>query len=117
MIKYKEGIKFEDMINQVIWGDCLKVIKAIPDKSIDLVVTDPPYGINFGSEKNSMSAGMRVDGTRRKYNEWSNPTPKNYEKWDDVKPSREAFDEMRRVSKNQIIWGGNYFTDYTLPSG
>src|SRR3990167_9715682 len=47
MIKYKEGLKFEEMINKVIWGDCLEVMKAIPDKSIDLVVTDPPYGVDM----------------------------------------------------------------------
>ena len=49
MIKYKEGLKFEEMINKVVWGDCLEVMKAIPDKSIDLVVTDPPYSIGTTS--------------------------------------------------------------------
>src|SRR3990167_727819 len=39
----------EDFINQVIQGDCFEVMKLIPDKSIDLVVTDPPYGMNFQS--------------------------------------------------------------------
>lgn len=39
-------MKFEDMINNVILGDCYEVIKNIPDKSIDLIVTDPPYKIN-----------------------------------------------------------------------
>ena len=39
-------MKFEDMINKVICGDCLKVMKDIPDNSIDLVVTDPPYNIS-----------------------------------------------------------------------
>src|SRR3990167_9281708 len=101
--------KLEKYLNQVIQGDCLEVLKDMPDKCIDLVVTDPPYGINFGSEKKSMSAGMRKDGSRRKYKEWSNPIPKNYEKWEDIKPSKEVFDEIFRVSKNQIIWGGNYF--------
>lgn len=106
----------EDFINKVIQGDCLEVMKLMPDKCVDLIITDPPYGINFGSEKNSMSAGMRVDGTQRKYNKWSNPTPKQYENWDDIRPTKEFFDEMFRISKNQIIWGGNYFTDI-LPVG
>lgn len=39
----------EDFINQIITGDCLEIMKQIPDKSIDLVLTDPPYGINFKS--------------------------------------------------------------------
>jgi len=42
--------KIEDIINKVICGDCLEVMKNIPDKSIDLVLTDPPYGINFDYE-------------------------------------------------------------------
>ena len=103
--------------NKIYCGDCLEVMKQLPDKSVDLVLTDPPYGINFGSEKESMSAGLRKDGSRRKYNEWSNPIPKNYEKWDDIKPDRKVFEEIIRVSKFQIIWGGNYFTDILPPSG
>ena len=43
----------DDYINQVIRGDCLEVMKQIPDKSIDLVVTDPPYGLNFRSSRTS----------------------------------------------------------------
>ena len=39
-------MKFEDMINKIILGDCMNYLKEIPDKSIDLVLTDPPYGIN-----------------------------------------------------------------------
>ena len=105
----------DDFMNKVIQGDCLEVMKEMPDKCVDLVLTDPPYGINFGSEKESMSAGLRKDGSRRKYNEWSNPTPKKYEIWEDKKPSKEYFDEIFRVSKNQIIWGGNYFTDFAPP--
>ena len=82
-MKTLEDIKrdgWESGINQVWNADCLEALKLLPDKCVDLVLTDPPYGVNFGSEKNSMSAGMRVDGSRRKYNEWSNPVPKNYEK-------------------------------------
>ena len=55
----------DDFINKIICGDCLDVMKDIPDKSVDLVLTDPPYGINFGSEKESMSAALRKDGTHR----------------------------------------------------
>ena len=96
-------------INQIICGDCLEVMKDWPDKCVDLVLTDPPYGINFGSEKESMSCGMRKDGSQRVYNKWSNPTPKKYVEWNDEKPSQELIIEIFRVSKKQIIWGGNYF--------
>lgn len=104
-------------MKEIIHGDCLEVMKGMADKFVDLVLTDPPYGIDFGSEKNSMSNGLRIDGTRRIYNEWSNPTPKNYVKWDDTKPTKEFFDEIFRISKHQIIWGGNYFTEFLPPSG
>jgi DNA modification methylase len=99
----------DSFINKVINMDCLEAMKMIPDKCVDLVLTDPPYGINFGSEKESMSAGLRKDGSQRKYNDWSNPIPKKYDKWDDRKPNKEIFDEIFRISKNQIICGGNYF--------
>ncbi len=108
----------EKYLNKIIHGDCLEIMKQLPDKCIDLVLTDPPYGIGFDTEKESMSAGLRKDGSKRKYNEWSNPVPKNYpkEKWD-FKPTKEYFNEIFRVSKEQIIWGGNYFTDMLPPSG
>lgn len=103
-------------LNKIHNIDCLEFMKTLPDKCIDLVLTDPPYGINFGSEKDSMSNGLRKDGSRRIYKEWSAPKSKNYVKWDDVKPTKEMFDEIMRVSKYQIIWGGNYF-DLPLTGG
>jgi DNA modification methylase len=88
-------------------GDCREILPTLP--KVDLVLTDPPYGIDFGSEKESMSAGIRKDGTQRKYNEWSNPTPKKYEQFNDIKPDQATFDLIFKASENQIIWGGNYF--------
>ena len=55
MVKYQEGVKFEDMINKVVWGDCLEVMKAMPDKCVDLVLTDPPYSIGTTSTGNKGS--------------------------------------------------------------
>ena len=43
-------MEFEEMINTVIQGDCLEVMKQLPDRCIDLVLTDPPYGINVGGK-------------------------------------------------------------------
>lgn len=77
------------MIETVILGDCLEVMKSMPDKSVDLVLTDPPYGI-----------GIAKNPFRQKFEKQS---------WDDETPSKEYFDEIFRVSKEQIIWGGNYF--------
>ena len=60
--------------------DCIEFMKTKPDNYYDLAIVDPPYGIDIA-------------------------------KWDaiDMKPTKEYFDELFRVSQNQIIWGGNYF--------
>ena len=84
------------MTNKSLYlGDCIAALKALPDKSVDLVLTDPPYGLKISS----------------------NPFRQKFPRkdWDDFIPTKEYFDEMRRVSKNQIIWGGNYFSEY-LPA-
>ncbi len=90
-------------VNKIIHGDCLEFMKTLPDKCIDLVLTDPPYGIgeDGGKFRDRKGGGHRV-------------LPKL--NWDKERPSKEYFDEMIRVSKNQIIFGGNYFTDYLYPS-
>jgi site-specific DNA-methyltransferase (adenine-specific) len=73
--------------------DCIEVMKRYPDKWFDLAVVDPPYGISV--EKQSKFGNK-----------------KDNKKWDNETPSKEYFNELFRVSKNQIIWGGNYFLDY-----
>jgi site-specific DNA-methyltransferase (adenine-specific) len=85
-------------VNNLIQADCLSILKTLPDKSIDLLCTDPPYGI-----------GIAKTGTLGK----SRFAPKN---WDDSIPSGECFREMLRVSKQQIIWGGNHFIQHLSPS-
>ena len=94
MMKYPS-----DYLNKVIQGDCLEVMKGMPDKSVDLVLTDPPYGIGE-DERVADSVGRR---------EW-----KEENRWDLSIPSKEYFDEIFRVSKEQIIWGGNYFIENGL---
>ena len=100
-------------------SDCMDVMRKYPDAHFNIAICDPPYGIGWSQEFQVMSAGIRKDGTQRKMAEWNNPRPKQYasKQWDDAAPGREYFDELRRVSKNQIIWGGNYFTEYLPPSG
>lgn len=99
--------------------DCMELLKATPDKFYDLAIVDPPYGIGWDKEYTIMSAGERKDGTKRAMKSWSNPKPKEYKKgeWDKSIPSKEYFLELQRISKNQIIWGGNYFSEYLPPSG
>jgi len=78
--------------------DCMQAMSEFPDKYFDLAVVDPEYGINAGNM--TMGKGSRND------------TGKNQRKdWDKKPPAEEYFKELFRVSKNQIIWGGNYFLD------
>lgn len=77
--------------------DCMKGMKEFPDKYFDLAIVDPPYGIGESGSKNH---------TRSKF-----AKSKNYKAFagDDLKtPEKDYFNELFRVSKNQIIWGGNY---------
>ena len=81
--------EMESKMNLIHHQDCLEFMKQIPDDYFDLVLTDPPYGIGLSS----------------------NPIRQKYEskEWDNCIPNVEIFDELFRVSKNQIIWGANYF--------
>lgn len=91
----------EQFENKIINADCLDILKQLPDKCIDLVLTDPPYGLNKkfkGGKSGKMNFNSIVD-----------------KGWD-FTPDKEIFDEIVRVSKNQIIWGGNYFADMLPPS-
>ena len=76
--------------------DCLEALKLIPDNTYDLAIVDPPYGIGISSNP------VRQQHTKKD--------------WDSSIPNEEYFNEMQRVSKNQIIWGGNYFLDYLKSS-
>jgi len=83
--------------------DCVEALKRFEDNYFDLAIVDPPYGIGASSVK-------FINGTSK--------TIKPYYKencWDTERPTEEYFNELKRVSKNQIVWGGNYFIDY-LPS-
>ena len=72
--------------------DCMEYMATLPDKAFDLAIVDPPYGI-----------GISSNPVRQKHNK---------KKWDDEIPRKEYFDELFRVSSNQIVWGGNYFINH-----
>jgi len=93
--------------------DCMDLMRDLPDKHFALAIVDPPYGIGQSCDNPSASYGIRKDGTRRIPKSWKNITnssPKYKTKeWDKSIPEENYFCELQRVSKNQIIWGGNYF--------
>jgi site-specific DNA-methyltransferase (adenine-specific) len=93
-----------DLISESYLMDCILGMKEYPDKYFDLAVVDPPYGIG--------EAGGRCR-TRKKHNNKVKHTKKN---WDNERPKLEYWIELIRVSKNQIVWGANYFTEYLPPS-
>jgi site-specific DNA-methyltransferase (adenine-specific) len=86
-------------LNKLYLLDCIEGMKQFPDKYFDLAIVDPPYGIKEDGKSNH---------SRSKLAKAKEYTPKN---WDNETPSNEYFDQLFRVSKNQIIWGGNYFLD------
>lgn len=96
----------ENLLNTVTHGNCLDVMKKLPDNCIDLVLTDPPY-FSGPERRHFYGASVSAPGVKRtKY-----PVT---EKWET--PSNEYFEELIRISKNQIIWGCNYF-DYNFGPG
>lgn len=95
----------QDLMNKIHNVDCLEFMKLIPDQYFDLVLTDPPYGINIDT-KMYQSNGKKYKNALAHKNVYLNTN------WDSAIPTREYFDEMRRISKYQIIFGGNYFIEY-----
>ena len=80
--------------------DNMELMARYPDNYFDLAIVDPPYGINAG--KMTMGSG------KHKFSKDKS--------WDEGIPTKEYFKELFRVSKNQIIWGGNYFTEHLPPT-
>ena len=73
----------------------MKIMSQYPDKHFDLAIVDPPYG--------------KADGCKRTGGTWAKKHGKKITDWD-IAPDQDYFKELMRVSKFQIIWGGNYFT-------
>ena len=97
-----EGIK-------LIHGDSLQALKGYGDNHFDVAIVDPPYGIDYSESAGKKSGEKygKAAAARGKY------TVKD---WDKQIPPAEYFVDLRRVSKNQIIWGGNYMTEHLPPS-
>ena len=82
-------------ISEVKCCDCMDFMAQFPDKFFDLAIVDPPYGIGI-TNSNRLATSRGMGG----------------KSWDNHPPSPEYFKELKRVSKNRIIWGGNYFTEW-----
>jgi site-specific DNA-methyltransferase (adenine-specific) len=85
--------------------DNMLLMARYPDNYFDLAIVDPPYGIGIDGQKKSINKNPKHN---RKEHAQKN--------WDNSIPNKDYFDELKRVSKNQIIWGANYFTEYLKPT-
>ena len=93
---------YQDEWVTIYHGDCREILPQLP--KVDLVLTDPPYGKQW-------ARGINAFGDNPSLSE-------DYSSllWDRTRPPKECFDLIREQSSNQIIFGGNYFTDYLPPS-
>jgi site-specific DNA-methyltransferase (adenine-specific) len=82
--------------------DCMQALRDMPDNMYDLAIVDPPYGISIVSQ---MKKG-------RGFYKTAVGSEKLQTEWDSDIPSAEYFEHLQRVSKYQVIWGGNYFLDH-----
>jgi len=88
-------------LNRLYNMDCMEGMKQFPDKYFDLAIVDPPYGIGIDGQKESICKNPKHNRKLHKKKDWDNSIP-----------SKEYFKELERVSKNQIIWGANYFVKH-----
>ena len=88
-----------------ITNECnMELMSRYEDNHFDLAIVDPPYGIG---------EGKKTIRTRKKHN---NKIVHKDKDWDNSIPNKEYFNELKRVSKNQIIWGANYMVEHLNPS-
>ena len=86
-----------------ITNECnMELMARYSDNYFDLAIVDPPYGIGFSSKKQSNFGKGGINH--------------EYKGWDEEIPKAEYWEQLFRVSKNQIVWGANYMTDYLKPS-
>lgn len=85
-------------------GDCRPFLAEMADAAVDVAITDPPYGI--GADR-LQAARAKLKATRS----WWPSRDYGGTRWDSAAPDRKTFDELRRVSRHQVIFGGQYFAD------
>ena len=85
--------------------DCIDVMKQIPDNFFNLAIVDPPYGLKI-AKNGKLKANSKFDRGFKKDIDYG------VKDWDNNVPTEEYWRELFRVSKNQIVWGGNFFLEY-----
>ena len=91
------------MISLVENKDCMLAMSEFPDKYFDLAVVDPPYGMGIDGQKLSINKNPKHNRKEHLQKDWDKSTPE-----------ARYFRELERVSKNQIIWGANYFVEHLI---
>jgi site-specific DNA-methyltransferase (adenine-specific) len=86
----------------------MELMARYPDNYFDLAIVDPPYGIGESNKQ-------RKNTPSKKWKSAKNDIQYIKKEWDSSIPNQEYFNELKRVSKNQIVWGGNYMTQYLEP--
>lgn len=89
--------------------DCMLAMPQYTDNYWDLAIVDPPYGIGEGNKKNKTRSSYTGFGDKKT---WVQAKDYGGSEWDFNTPSEDYFNELRRVSKNQIIWGANYMVEF-----
>jgi len=84
--------------------DNMQLMARYPDNYFDLAIVDPPYGLGMATVSNPSS--KNGNSQQKFFNDLKN------KQWDNSTPNKKYFDELKRVSKNQIIWGGNYMVEH-----
>jgi len=90
------------MIN-LLHIDCMEYMAGLEDNAFDLAIVDPPYG---GNDALDVRNGNKHNGNRN-----------NYKQFENIPPEEKYFSELKRVSRNQIIWGVNFYKTTMLTGG
>jgi site-specific DNA-methyltransferase (adenine-specific) len=94
--------KSDDGRVRLINGDCMDFMRGLPDKCYELALADPPYGVDMSQELFKRGQSCAANGYKQHADK----------DWDKNTPDKKFFNEIFRVSVNQIIWGANYMTSF-----
>jgi site-specific DNA-methyltransferase (adenine-specific) len=91
------------MKSEVFNMDCVEAMKSYPDNYFELAIVDPPYGIGADIKNNGKNSDRHEKTSLAKINTYKKTN------WDNAIPTDDYFNELKRVSKKQIVWGANFF--------